>query len=94
MLAGLGLPPEVSFPSLSRKRPPPPGPPGIYLRRFGGGSVAVAAASLSRRLEFVEGRESLGRLLRALAEASLGVLGLGAILLIMSSDIYVFDDDR
>lgn len=43
--------PEISLPFSSMNLPPPPGPPGTYLLRFGGGSelgAGEAAALLDR----------------------------------------------
>jgi hypothetical protein len=58
--------------------PPPPGPPGMYLRFLGGGSEAASAASL---LAFVEPG---GRPRRRPVEVFRGVVGLGA----MTSNIF------
>lgn len=51
--SGLG----TSLPFSSTNLPPPPGPPGIYLRFFGGGSVSATATRLDRAVEVdVRGR--------------------------------------
>lgn len=66
-----------SFPFSSTYLPPPPGPPGIYLRFFGGGSDFIAGVGEAARLPPEDSRAALFRGRGALARR--GVPGMGAI---------------
>ena len=69
----------ISVPSSSTKRPPPPGPPGIYRRLFGAGSVAGPSGPLRLERDALVEAEPLGRPRGRPRAVRLGVDGAGAM---------------